>query len=59
MQITAVKDIYIINKIKRKRNKSVKLVQVKRELVCKNRIGLYTQIIECRLTARYSGKISD
>ena len=40
MQIIAVKDIYIINKIKRKRNKSVKLVQVKRELVCKNRIGL-------------------
>ena len=59
MQIIAVKDIYIINKIKRKRNKSVKLVQVKRELVCKNRIGLYTQIIEYRLTARYSGKISD
>ena len=59
MQITAVKDIYIINKIKRKRNKSVKLVQVKRELVCKIRIGLYIQIIECRLTARYIGKISD
>ena len=29
----AVKDIYIINKIKIKRNKSIKLIQVKRELV--------------------------
>ena len=33
MQIIAVKDIYIINKIKRKRNKSIKLTKVKRKLV--------------------------
>ena len=57
MQI-AVKDIYIINKIKIERNKSIKPIQVTREFVATLNYRMPAKVL-LQQVARYNGKILD